>query len=276
MNPSRGYYCLIQYCPDLSRLEAANVGVLLFCPERQFIKARTARGNDRVKRFFGRDGLEIDRDQINAMKETVEGRLEVEAGNFTTLEDLERFIATRANEIQITPPRPMKVFEPETDLDQLFEELVGGRAAGSSGEPSPKAALSRMFEQRGVMPLIRSDVEVAVPAFHRRLSVPFAFQNGRLNLVQPEKFQGCRSGATISKVCRYAIEGRSLYQNRDPEKGDLQLVLVARTAEGGPDDREAMQDFRDRLDEHSVKFFTFDEVDGLIEEIKTTAKAPTT
>jgi len=30
MNPTRGYYCIIQYCPDLGRLEAANIGVLLF------------------------------------------------------------------------------------------------------------------------------------------------------------------------------------------------------------------------------------------------------
>ncbi len=33
MNPTRGYYCLIQYSPDPSRLEAANVGVVLFCPK---------------------------------------------------------------------------------------------------------------------------------------------------------------------------------------------------------------------------------------------------
>lgn len=37
----KGYYSIIQYCPDLSRFEAANVGVLLFCPERAFLKALT-------------------------------------------------------------------------------------------------------------------------------------------------------------------------------------------------------------------------------------------
>ena len=41
MKPSKGYYSLIQYCPDLGRLEAANVGVLLFCPERGFLKFST-------------------------------------------------------------------------------------------------------------------------------------------------------------------------------------------------------------------------------------------
>jgi hypothetical protein len=28
MNTSKGYYSLVQYCPDLGRLEAANVGVV--------------------------------------------------------------------------------------------------------------------------------------------------------------------------------------------------------------------------------------------------------
>ena len=42
MESAKGYYCLIQYCPDLARLEAANIGVILFCPERGFIRAKIA------------------------------------------------------------------------------------------------------------------------------------------------------------------------------------------------------------------------------------------
>ena len=37
MNPETGYYGLIQCCPNPSRLEAANVGVLLFSPEHAFL-----------------------------------------------------------------------------------------------------------------------------------------------------------------------------------------------------------------------------------------------
>ena len=42
---NKAYYCLIQYCPDMSRLEAANVGVVLFCPEKGFLAARMSRDN---------------------------------------------------------------------------------------------------------------------------------------------------------------------------------------------------------------------------------------
>ena len=35
--PTRGYYSLIQFCPDTCRLEVANVGVVLYCPEVSFL-----------------------------------------------------------------------------------------------------------------------------------------------------------------------------------------------------------------------------------------------
>jgi hypothetical protein len=49
MNPTTGYYSLIQYCPDAAREEAANVGVVLFCPEVDYLEARTVSGNDRIR-----------------------------------------------------------------------------------------------------------------------------------------------------------------------------------------------------------------------------------
>ena len=47
-HPVKGYFCLVQYCPDLARREVANVGVLLFSPEHDFLEARLVTGNQRV------------------------------------------------------------------------------------------------------------------------------------------------------------------------------------------------------------------------------------
>ena len=124
MKPTKGYYSLIQYCPDLSRLEAANIGVLLFCPDRLFLQARTTRDNRRIRHIFGREGH--DWSQINSFKIGLEERLEVERPNIQNLDDLQRFIELRANQIQITTPRPMRVRNPDEDLAQLFQDLVGG------------------------------------------------------------------------------------------------------------------------------------------------------
>src|SRR6266508_1608612 len=136
MKPAKGYYCLIQYCPDLSRLEAANIGVLLFCPERHFLKARTGHAARRIQQFFGLKGEEKWR--IDSLRISIEERLKIEKQNFQSVEDLERFIATRANTIQITAPRPMKVYDPEKDLEELFEQLVEAHARKGVGSPEKK------------------------------------------------------------------------------------------------------------------------------------------
>ena len=77
MKQLKGYYCLLQYCPDLARLEAANIGVLLFCPEWPSLRARTVRGNKRIQRFCGR--ADHDWARIESSKTAIEERLAVEA-----------------------------------------------------------------------------------------------------------------------------------------------------------------------------------------------------
>jgi len=119
---NKGYYSIIQFCPDISRQEAANIGVLLFCPELGFIRARTSESNERIYRFFGKESCDAAR--IEQMKGLVEKRLIVEADSFRSREDLEKFIATRANDLQLTPLRSVLLDNPEEELDRLFDLLV--------------------------------------------------------------------------------------------------------------------------------------------------------
>ncbi len=269
MNPATGYYCLIQYCPDLSRLEAANIGVILYCPERRFIRAKTAHGNDRIRRFFG--SQDNDWTQINAMKNSIENRLEVASHHFRSLEDLTSFISTRANEVQITPPRPMKVLEPENDLDELFEELVGGRSKQplKYSAPPVEKALAKVFKEKGVENFIRRDVTVTVPAFHKQLTVPFGFQNGRFNLIQPVRFQQTTESRVVDVACRHAVEGHSLYTNPDENLGNLQLVVVGSFTAESSEHKDLVNSI---LTENKVALHSLDEVQGLISEIRTTGK----
>jgi hypothetical protein len=67
------YYSIIQYCPDRGRAEAANVGILVLCPALGFVNARTAAGNDRVRRFFGSDSF--DRERLKLVKRAIEQRV---------------------------------------------------------------------------------------------------------------------------------------------------------------------------------------------------------
>ena len=130
MTAHRGYFSLIQFCPDASRLEAANVGVVLLCPELGFLEARTSRGNARVRRFFGPDAFHPV--GLNMAKQSFVRRLKVEWEGVPTVEQFQHFVDTRANELQLTAPRPVKVFDPACELQRLFDQLVTDR---------PKAAM---------------------------------------------------------------------------------------------------------------------------------------
>jgi hypothetical protein len=125
MAAKRGYYSLLQFCPDPSRAEVVNLGVVLFCPEVRFIAAKTAASNLRAAKLVGRS--RFDSASLDAAKLAIERRLEVDRERFQTLEDFQYFVDTRANVLRLTTPRPVKVFDPEEDIRQLFDELVEGR-----------------------------------------------------------------------------------------------------------------------------------------------------
>ncbi len=266
MKPTKGYYCLIQYCPDMSRLEAANIGVLLFCPERSFLQARIARDNSRIQHFFGRQGH--DWSQINSFKMGIEERLELEHSSIQNVDDLRHFIQLRANQIQITTPRPMRVKVPDEDLDQLFQDLVGG-VHRTRKNPSLKRHVWDNFTNAGLEPKIARDVHIHVPIFNREVDIPYGYQNGRFNLIQPQAFDSKAPSYASSKACSFAVEGRSLHDAPDPLYGDLQLVVVGRFL---PQDNDTKDTVRRILHEHQVQLYSEDDLPVLVNEIRQTGK----
>ncbi len=269
MNPVQGYYSLIQYCPDATRLEAATVGVLLFCPERDFLKALTARDNRRIRKFFGREGH--DWQQINSFKLAIQERLEVERPSIQAVEDLEEFIALRANRFQITAPRSMAVNDPEQDLRVLFDEIVGGEH-GKEGRQSHREYVryvGRRLLDAGLRRKLATDVEVPVPVFNRPVRIPYAFQNGRFNLIQPVRFQASQPDQAVNTACRYAVEGRSLFENPDPNRGPLQLVVVGRFRSR---DAQTKDDVNRVLEDSHVGLYSVSELGRLIQEIRETGR----
>lgn len=118
----KGYFCIVQYCPDLARKEVANVGVLLFVPEQGFLQLRMDSCNQRIERFFGPH--RIHPDHISLMKQAFRERIEVERKNLVSLADLAGFVQTRANNILLTQPKAIRVGCPKADIESLFANLV--------------------------------------------------------------------------------------------------------------------------------------------------------
>ncbi len=263
--PTKGYFCLVQYCPDLARQEVANVGVLLFSPEHDFLEARLASGNQRVRRFFGEQADHVL--HINSMKSALSERLRVEKKAFRSLEDLILFVETRANRIVLTPPKAVRVVDPAKDLDELFATLVAepAKLEFALADMPLRQRLDQVLISPDLASKVRTSIRVQVPVLKREVEMPFGFQNGRFNLIQPTSF----TQASITKVrdaaCRFAVEGDSLYQYRDPNLGDLQLVVVADFQRTGSEGAAAVKEM---FQEYQVKLYTPDTLGELEQEIR--------
>lgn len=265
--PATGYYCVIQYCPDRSRLEAANVGVLLFSPAHEFLSSRLAQANDRIRRFFHEEAGDLG--QINVLKRQLEHAIVAETPGIRTLLDLQAFAARFANELLITAPRALRVESPEIELAQLFDELVGGRVRRDPPIVPPVAeALRRRMEAPDLAGKVRKDVAFTVPVLGEADTADFAFQNGRLNLVQAKSFAQPRTADALREAYKTAVDGHLLFKQVTSDGAGLQLVIVGAFGEGAANLRRKIESM---LAEHDVQFFGEDSLERLADRIRDTA-----
>ena len=255
---AKGYYSVIQFSPDPARAEAVNVGVLLFCPARGFIAAKTRRDNQRVRRMFGDDGFENDR--LNAAKTSMERRVaRLESAG---LEDLERFIASRGNDIILTPARSIRVTgDPAELLGELHEERVGSVEREKSGPSMPE--LDQAMHSPTLHDRIRFNQDVEVPRFGRTLRIPYAYQNGTFNRIKPQVFKN----APIERASFLALSGRVIREHKDPEHGEQRLIVVSDVADRAH--RDKIRETIDNVfDEANVRNVWRDELPRFLEEVE--------
>ncbi|MEX0791832.1 MAG: DUF3037 domain-containing protein [Pirellulaceae bacterium] len=182
MNPRKGYFSIVQYCPDLARRESVNIGIVLFVPEADFLESRMVEDNQRVRHFFGIHGDDLQR--LKLFKKSFASRIQSERSRISSLDALEKFIHTRGNQIQLTDPKFVKVRDCSQTLNQLFDKLVG------SGDRGPrrkafKATLVARFEHAGIADRIRRDVPVEVPILNREIKSPSDSRTDRFIFCSP-------------------------------------------------------------------------------------------
>lgn len=266
MNSSiRGYYSIVQYCPDPSRLEAVNVGVALFCPDIKFLKARFGRRRTGVKHLFGAQDWEF----FEMQKTALEARLSRQNEEFHELKDLETFVAKRASAFRLTPPRPVKVENPVVELNDLLRRLVGSPAdAKQVAKSTVSSELQSLFKAAGIEQSLKTNVSVHPPALPRPLKVPFAFQNGKFNLIEPLQFEGISPESAFHKASIHAVAGQFVTDYRDPQYGELGLIIVAKFS---PEQEEQRKSALEVFHRHNIPMHTFSTLGPLIEEIRTGA-----
>ncbi|MDB5344788.1 MAG: hypothetical protein JWP89_3165 [Schlesneria sp.] len=265
----KGFYSLIQYCPDPARLEAANVGVLLFCPELKFLSAQMSSDNRRVQQFFGR--TDHDWKQIRLFKDGMEERIAREATKIRTREELQLFIDSRANLIRITPPVPMRISSPNDDLRELFELLVGRRTTAAPHAPKKRfqTVVAERLRNARLGNKLTEDVPVDVPYLKKPVAFPFGFQNGRFNLIQPVSFVAEDPDDSVRKALPYAFEGESIYGHPHEKFGQLKLIVVGEFQTKQDDARATVSKI---LEKHHVRLVPNDQLDTLVQEISAKGK----
>ncbi|MBI4750593.1 MAG: DUF3037 domain-containing protein [Acidobacteria bacterium] len=280
----KGYYSLLQYVPDLERSEGVNVGIVLFCPDIQFLKIKTDPSNDRIRRFFGHD-REFNPAILTAYKDIFSERLEYEFSQrkLTTLAEFEHFVDTRANVMLLTKPRWVKVYDPEAELEHLFQTLVGtpvrAIAKTASAEPATISATSgqliftqpkevkhlftQKLTQRKLTAKITSNLKLELPLLKHTQTYPVAYHNGALNVVKPVVFGETETKAS-NHACRLAVEGTAL--RKLPEPAVLRVLAGFKS-----ENIDLIAQVTELLGTFQVKLYRADEMDMLIEEIERNA-----
>lgn len=162
----------------------------------------------------------------------------------------------------------MKVTDPEKNLEELFREFMG-EAPHRSSTKSFRQILAEKFQTPGLERKIKQDIKVNVPVLQQEVNIPFGYLNGRFNLINPVRFEAVDSEQVFRTACKYAVEGRSLYEHPDPDLGKLQLVVVGRFRQR---DHESQSRISRVFKEHSVKLYKTSELPNLIDEIRRTGK----
>lgn len=118
-------YAILRVVPDLDRGEALNVGVVLFCRRRQFLRARFGLDEARVRAAFPALDIAALGRHLEGLARVADG--DPDAGAVAALPQSDRFGWLAAPSSTIVQPSPVHTGlcdDPHTLLERLYDRLV--------------------------------------------------------------------------------------------------------------------------------------------------------
>lgn len=118
-------YAVLRIVPRVDREEFINAGVIVFCLERKFLRARIQVDEERLKALYPDLEIEHIRDHLEAFRKVAEGA--ADGGPMAALSIRQRFhwlVAPRSTVIQVSPVHAGMCESPEDVLESLFRKLV--------------------------------------------------------------------------------------------------------------------------------------------------------
>ncbi len=261
MTPKRAHYSLIQFCPDPARLESVNVGAVLVCPDLDYVDVQIDRSNDRIRRVF--PDLRHDPGYLTTAKKAIRNRIVDFKSDFLNMEELQRYIHTRANDFILTPARPIRVSDPAATLIDLFTDLVVGHRVSVEATPL-LPQLDRKLRAPGLVERIRFDEHIQVPLIEKNIIAPYAYQNGTLNLVLPLALEPSTRG--VNTAARTAVESDLIQRHLR-----MHVTVVLQVGSGTKMAETGIRATR-VFDEYKIAAYPSYEIEKLVERIEKEAK----
>jgi len=118
-------YAVVRVVPRVEREEFMNVGVVLFCKSKGFVRMLYTLDRERLKAFA--PGLDADQIEQNLQSFEKIARGDKAGGPIAREDAASRFrwlTAVRSSVIQTSRPHPGLCNEPEKSVQKLFRELV--------------------------------------------------------------------------------------------------------------------------------------------------------
>jgi len=127
-------YAILRVVPRVEREEFVNAGVILFCLERDYLAARVALDEERVRALFPAADLAAIREHLQAVPRICAGG--EGSGPIGELSRRERFhwlVAPRSTVIQVSPVHAGLCEDPERALEGLVDRMVRPEKARDGG-----------------------------------------------------------------------------------------------------------------------------------------------
>ena len=260
MTPTRGFFSVIQFCPDLERGECANVGVVLAVPSLGYLGVRIAEDNEAPKRRFGKEAFDDAR--LTLAKKALEGRIRAEGSAWTSAEDLIQFGKKEGNKMLLSLPRTILVENCEAELEELYMRLA--HVDARTRRRPRKLDLRRIFEEKLAGVPLQHDLTVEIPELGT-MEVPYAYQNGALNLIRPEAFP-IDPGSAGDRASDLAVKGHLIHKHSVAAGHPQKLIVIGGFEESIEEDVKRRIAYV--LQEHDARLVPEDQLDDFAEEVR--------
>lgn len=266
---ARGFYSVVQYCPDRFRAETVNIGLVLYCEEPRFLRARIVDHHRRLRRIFGVSGKTLT--TVRLSERNLLYRINEGGADIATLDDLKQYVATRANDLRLTEPRLAMVTDFEADFARLFAQLVEEQSTSALADESPTEVLpprlGEVFYRLQQSQKIWKPGTITVPVRKRKIEIPYAYRNGVINFVKPHVFPANKRAET--QAATLTVNGQLIQKH--PIDGEMHKLIVVSTQEDAEQSREISDHVAPLFRDLGVRLVRPRDVDAFAAEVEASA-----